>query len=141
MPCSDSSSGLNIRLTHDEVLERFEFAKITCSSEISGSTGLSAYCKGKTIAAILDLDFHMLVSVLNLNTDEEKQFIMYLELDALKAGLAQYLGIEHDSVDPDRCRISAIEYGEDFIDIAEVILPPKELPKIIACSKADNQTQ
>lgn len=138
MPCSDSSSGLNIRLTHEQKLLSFEFAKITCSSEISAQTGLSAYCKGKGLAEILELDFYMLVSVLNLNDDEEKKFIMYLELDALKAGIAQYLGIDHPSVDPDRCRISAIEYSEDFIDIAEVILPPKELPKIIPCSKIDN---
>jgi NifU-like protein involved in Fe-S cluster formation len=137
MPCSDSSSGLNIRLTNDEVFVSFQFAKITCSSEISGETGLSAYCTGKSLDEILDFEFSMLVAVLNLSADEEKQFIMYLELDALKAGIAQYLGIEHPNVDINRCKISAIEHSGDYIDIAEVILPPQELPKIIACSKAD----
>ncbi len=137
MPCSDSSSGLNIRLTSDEVFVSFQFAKITCSSEITGDTGLSAYCAGKSLEDILDLEFPMLVTVLNLNNDEEKQFILYLELDALKAGIAQYLGIEHPNVDINRCKISAIEHGGDYIDIAEIILPPQELPKIIPCSKAD----
>ena len=137
MPCSDSSSGLNIRLSADEQFESFHFAKITCSSEIGGNTGLSDFCKGKSMEAILDLDFYMLRSVLGLNHDEERQFIMYLELDALKAGIAQYLGIEHPSVDSDRCRITSIERTDDYIEIAEVILPPKELPKILPCSLKD----
>lgn len=137
MPCSDSSSGLNIRLTSDECLDSFEFAKITCSSEINGQTGLSAFCRGKTLEEILELDFYILRSALNLNDDDERQFIMYLELDALKAGIAQYLGIEHPSIDPDRCQISSIEHTGEYIEIAEIILPPKELPKILPCSLKD----
>ena len=139
MPCSDSSSGLNIRLNADERLESFQFAKITCSSEIGGNTGLSDFCKGKPLPEILELDFYMLRSALGLNSDEEAQFIMYLELDALKAGIAQYLGIEHPSVDADRCRITSIEHTGEYIEIAEVILPPKELPKILPCSLKDRE--
>ena len=137
MPCNDSSSGLNIRLNLDDTLQHFDFAKITCSNEISGGTGLKEFCKTKNLEDILDLDFFMLRTVLNADTDEEKAFILYLELDALKAGIAQYLGIDHPNVDRERCIISSIEYTEDHIEIAEVILPPKELPKIISCSKAD----
>ena len=136
MPCSDSSSGLNMRLDSQERLLSFEFAKITCSSEISAQTGLSSYCHSKTLTEILELDFHMVVSVLNLNEDQEKQFILYLELEALKAGIAQYLGIDHPSYDAQRCRITSIEHTDDYIEIAQVILPPKELPKIIPCSKS-----
>ena len=134
MPCSDSSSGLNIRLTPDERLDGFQFAKVTCSSEIGGNTGLSAFCKGKSLEEILDLDFYMLRSALGLNSDEERQFIMYLELDAVKSGIAQYLGLDHQGVDFNRCRITSIEHTEEYIEIAQVILPPKELPKIMPCS-------
>jgi hypothetical protein len=136
MPCSDTSSGLNIRFDSQERFLSFEFAKITCSSEITASTGLSPYCHLKALPEILDLDFSMLVSVLNLNNDQEKQFILYLELEALKAGIAQYLGVDHSSYDPDRCRITAIEHTDEYTEIALVILPPKELPKIIPCSKS-----
>ncbi len=139
MPCSDSSSGLNIRLGPNERLVKFEFAKITCSSEIGGGKNLSQYCAGKSLEEILDLDFRMLVSVLNLNTDEEAQFILYMELDALKSAIAQYLGIEHQGVDVDRCKITSVEQGEGFIDIALVILPPKELPKILPCSLSERK--
>jgi len=137
MPCSDSSSGLNIRLDLNERLVKFDFAKITCSSEISGGTKLSQFCAGKTMEEVLDLDFRMLVSALDLNGNEEGQFILYLELDALKAAIAQYLGVEYPGVDTQRCKISSVEYGDEFVDIALVILPPKELPKILPCSLSE----
>ena len=81
----------------------------------------------------------MLVSVLDLNADEEAQFILYMELDALKSAVAQFLGIEHEGVDAERCKITSVEYGDEFIDIALVILPPKELPKILPCSLGDRK--
>ena len=139
MPCSDSSSGLNIRLDPNDRLVQFEFAKITCSSEIGGGKPLSSFCAGKTLEEILDLDFRMLVTALNLNADEEAQFILYMELDALKAAVAQYLGVEFPGVDPHRCKITSVEWGDEFIDIALVILPPKELPKILPCSLSDRK--
>ena len=141
MPCSDSSSGFNMRLDLNERLVKFDFAKITCSGKIGrGGKGLSPFCAGKSLEEILDLDFRMLVPALNLNADEEAQFILYMELDALKAAVAQYLGIEYQGVDAERCKISSVEYGDEYIDISLVILPPKELPKILPCSLSDRET-
>ena len=79
----------------------------------------------------------MLVSALGAHGDEEKQFILYLELEALKAGIVEYLGITHLGVENDRCRVTSIEHTEDYIELALVILPPKELPKIISCGSAE----
>ena len=137
MPCSDSSWGLHIRLDLNERLVKFDFAKITCSSAIERGESLSRFCAGKTLEEILGLDFRMLVSVLDLNADEEAQFILYTELDALKSAAVEYLGIEYPGVDGERSKISSIEHGDEFIDIALVILPPKELPKILPCSLND----
>ena len=139
MPCSDSSSGLNMRLDLNERLVQFDFAKITCSSEIAGAKALSRFCAGRSLEEVLGLAFRMLVSALNLSGDEEAQFILYMELDALKAAIVQYLGIEHEGVDSGRCKISSVEHGGEFIDIAVVILPPKELPKILPCSLSDRK--
>ena len=136
MPCSDSSSGLNIRVDFEEKFLSFEFAKINCSSEISAQTGLSSFCRHKTLTDILELDFNMLVSFFNFNDNQEKQFILYLELEALKAGIAQYLGIDHPAFDAERCLITSLEHTGEYIEIASIILPPKELPKIIPCSKS-----
>ena len=134
MPCTDSSSGINIRLDSGERFVKFDFAKITCSRQITGGTGLSEFCAGRSLEEILDLDFRMLVSALALNADEERQFILYMELDALKAAIAQFLGIEHPGVDIDRCKVTSVQQIDGFTDIALVILPPKELPKITPCS-------
>lgn len=141
MPCNDSSSGLNIRLDLNERLVKFDFAKITCSREITGNTGYSEYCRGQALEEILDHDYQAVAEALQISNDEEKQFILHLEWEALRSGIAQYLGIDHPSIDVDRCRITSIEQTEEFIDIAQVILPPKELPKILPCSLGDKNKQ
>lgn len=137
MPCNDSSSGLNIRLDLNERLVKFDFAKITCSREITGNTGYSEYCRGKSLEEILGHEFLTIVEELKIDGDDEKKFILHLEWDALRAGIAQYLGIEHPSIDWDRCRITSIEHTDEFIEIAQVILPPKEMPKILPCNLGD----
>ena len=136
MPCSDSSSGLNIRLDLNERLIKFDFAKITCSQEISANTGYSKYCGGKTLDEILGHSYHFLISELGLELDEEKQFVLHLEWEALRAGIGQYLGIEREDIDKNRCQITSIQYDDTGVEIAEVILPPKELPKILPCRLA-----
>jgi hypothetical protein len=131
-----------MRLDLNGRLVNFDFAKITCSSEIGGGRNLSKFCAGKSLEEVLELDFRMLVSALDLNQDEEAQFILYMELDALKSAAVQYLGIEREGVDAERCKISSVEQGPEFIDVSLVILPPKELPKILPCSlkdRIDNQ--
>ena len=137
MPCSDSSSGLNIYLDSNEKLIRFEFAKITCSREITGNSGYSKYCAGRSLPEIIAFRFEDLVGELGIAGDEEKQFILHLEWDALRAGIVQYLGIDHTDVDKERCQITSIEFDETGIAISEVVLPPKELPKILPCSLGD----
>jgi hypothetical protein len=137
MPCNDSSSGLNIKLDLNERLIDFDFAKITCSREITSETGYAVLCKGLTLEEILTHDYFQLVKDLKIEGNEEQQFILHLEWDALRAGIAQYLGIEHESIDADRCRITSIEQTDEYIEIAQVILPPKELPKILPCSLGD----
>lgn len=137
MPCNDSSSGLNIRLDLNERLVKFDFAKITCSREIAGNTGYSDYCRGQTLEEVLEHDYFTIADALKITSEEEeKRFILHLEWDALRSGIAQYLGLDHPSIDAERCRITSIEQTGEFIEIAQVILPPKEMPKILPCSLA-----
>ncbi len=137
MPCGDSSSSICIRLDHDERIVSFDFAKITCGRAIDGKTEFQNYCHGKSLQEILEVSFNEVLQDLNL-IDEERQFICYLEWAALRSAIAQYLGLEDEAYDKDRCRITSIEYDKEGIEIAEVILPPKELPKILPCSLSNN---
>lgn len=137
MPCSDSSSSIAIRLDHEEKFVSFDFAKITCGREITATTGYDKYCLGKSLTEIIALSYEQVARELK-STDEETRFILYLEWDALRSAIAQYLGIEDKEIDAERCRISGINYDEKGMEIAMVILPPKELPKILPCSLADS---
>lgn len=132
MPCSDSSSSMFIKLDPDEKFLSFQYAKITCGSEISGGTGYSEFCKGKSLDEILKLSFDDVQEALNPKEDET-QFILYLEWDVLRSAVAQYLGIQDASIDVQRCKISSIDVTEQGIEIAQVVLPPAQMPKITAC--------
>jgi len=138
MPCSDSSSSLALKIDSEDRFVSFDFAKITCGREITAKTGFSKYCQGKPLEDILLYPYSQVVSDLQLK-DEESQFILYLEWDALRSAIAQYLGSEDKEIDKERCLITSIEHSENGSEIALVILPPKELPKILPCSLADNQ--
>jgi NifU-like protein involved in Fe-S cluster formation len=137
MPCSDSSSKLVLKLDLHERFISFEFAKITCGKEITAQTDYNSYCLGKTLHEILNISYREAVSQLKAK-EEEAQFILHCEWEALRAAIIQYLGVHDEDIDNDRCRISSVEHTEKGVEIALVILPPKELPKILPCKSADN---
>ncbi len=132
MPCQDSSANMIIKLNNDDHLDYFYFTKLACGSPIDAQTGFQDYCKGKKALEILDFDFSGIVNELGLE-NEEQQFILYLEWDALRASLAAFFGIEKDTIDAERCRITSIKHDEDGILISEIVLPPRDLPDLIPC--------
>lgn len=136
MPCSDSSSSINLCVDRRDRFISFDFAKITCGREITGETGFSRYCVGKSLKDILNLTFAKISKALKVK-EEEANFILYLEWDALRCAIAQYLGEDIEGLDRDRCQISSITQGDrEEAQVSMVILPPKELPKILPCSLA-----
>ena len=138
MPCSDSSSSIALKFDSDERFVSFDFAKITCGREIAAKTGYSTYCVGWELSEILKIPYAQAVTDLKLQ-DEEWQFILYLEWDALRSAIAQYLGDGNTEYDKERCMITSNEHTDEGIEVAMVILPPKELPKILPCSLGDNK--
>lgn len=139
MPCSDSSSSMVIHLDAEENFLRFEYAKITCGSEIGGKTGLNIFFQQKPLNTIITTSFDQIVTSLNM-TEEENQFVLYMEWDALRAAVGQYSGVENENIDINRCQITSINHTETGTEVALVILPPKELPKILPCGLAKNKS-
>lgn len=137
MPCSDSSSSISIKVDHDERFISYEYAKITCGREITGGTEYAKYLKGKTLDDILAISFQQALTDLKIPAEED-QYILYLEWDVLRSAIGLYLGIENPEIDTGRCMITSIETTEEGIEFAEVILPPKEMPKILPCSIAND---
>ena len=140
MPCNDSSSSIDLKIDQNELFVSFDFAKITCGREITAKTGYSEYCKNKPLEEILKLPYQKVVAELNIQ-DEEGQFILFLEWDALRSAIAQYLGIEDIDIDRERCIITSVESTAEGTNVALVILPPKEMPKIIACGLAPKEAE
>ncbi|MDP2654155.1 MAG: hypothetical protein Q8Q08_09005 [Candidatus Omnitrophota bacterium] len=122
-----------MKLDSFERFVSFDFAKITCGREITAQSGFSKYCAGRDLADILDIPFITVARDLEIR-DEEAQFILYLEWDALRAAAAQYLGADREGIDRNRCLISSIEHTAEGVEVALVILPPNEMPKILPCS-------
>jgi hypothetical protein len=118
-----------IKLDIQDRFISFEFHKMTCGSPIDGETGFQQYCQGKNIFEILNFNFSDLISALHLQ-EEEQQYILYLEWDALRASLAAFFGIQKDGIDSERCLITSVKHDEDGITISEIILPPQDLPEL-----------
>ena len=121
MPCHDSASTINIRLDAQGRLLQCRFTKIPCGRALDTGTGLSAFCQGKSPEEILHLDYRKTAALLDINADEEGQFLLSMELDVLQAGLAKYLGIELEGVDIGRCQVLAVQQGDGYTDITLVV--------------------
>ena len=133
MPCKDSSSLVKVKLDLEEHLLDFDFSKITCSKEIGGGTGYMEYCSGKSAQEILTFDFNDLTRILGMQ-DPDDQFFLYLEWDALRTALCQYLGNDEE-IDRERYQLSSIIHEIDFIEISQVIHPQQNMPKLVSCLK------
>ena len=87
---------------------------------------------------LLSVSYRDAAAALKLSAEDE-QFILYMEWDALRSALAQYLGMDDEDIDGERCQITSIDSDDEGTEVAMVILPPKELPKILPCSLGDKQ--
>ncbi len=128
---------VKIKLDLDERLLDFDFSKITCSKEIGGGTGYLEYCAGKSAQEILAFDFNDLTLTLGID-DPDDQFFLYLEWDALRTALCQYLGNEEE-VDRERYQLASIAHEMEFIEISQVIHPEQNMPKLVSCFKRSVQ--
>jgi NifU-like protein involved in Fe-S cluster formation len=133
MPCKDTTSRVTVLLDQEDCLVDFDFSKISCNKEIGGGTGYLEYCKGKSIDEIMRLEFQELLDFMAPESTED-QFFIYLEWDALRTSLAQYLG-EVADIDQEKYQISSITSDEKGTTIVQVICPPEKIPDIISCKK------
>ncbi|CCQ91532.1 hypothetical protein NITGR_720025 [Nitrospina gracilis 3/211] len=132
MPCKDSSARMTVRLDAEDRLRDYTFHKITCNRNIGVDKTYHDLCAGQPVSVILDTQFGDLIERLNL-LDTEDQFLTYLEWDALRSALQQYVG-QSEGVEMERYRIASIDYSEaGNVEINLVIYPPQELPRIESC--------
>ena len=136
MPCKDTTSKITVILDKNDLLINFEFSKITCNKEIGGGTGYLEYCKNKLADEIVQVEFEEPLLILKPKSTED-QFFLYIEWDALRTCLAQFVGSEIN-VDQKLYRIASIDSNKSGTIITQFMSPPEKIPKIIPCIKRAN---
>ena len=124
MPCNDTTSKALVVLDSQERLLEFDFSKMTCGGKIGGDTGFGEYCQYQSIDEILNIEYEVMAERMGLE-DETERFLLYLEWSVLQSALGQYKGLEIG----ERCKVAAVEYENNRIEIRLVIWPPSEMPK------------
>jgi hypothetical protein len=137
MPCKDTTAEITIHLDEKGCLIDFAFSKITCKKEIGGGTGFLDYCRGKSAEEIMTLEFIGLLDFFSLKSEED-QFLLYMEWEALQAGIAQLLGTP---IKNKRYQIDSINFDEKGTTISQVMSPLEEMPKIVSCLKREKSEQ
>ena len=120
-------------LDENDYFISFDFEKLTCEKPVGGGTGFNSFCQGKSLDQILQIEFSELIEDLGL-VNEELQFLLYLEWDALGTALGQYQGSKQE-VDTERYQIATIAYEANQVEISQMVLPQKEMPKLVPCRK------
>ena len=136
MPCKDTTSKVTVILDKNDLLINFDFLKLTCNKEIGGGTGYLEYCKKKSADEIVEIEFEELLKILKPKSTED-QFFLYIEWDALRTCLAQYMGIKID-INRKQYRIASIDSNNRGTMITQFMSPPEKMPKIIPCIKRSN---
>ena len=132
MPCKDVTSRIVVWLDQDESLINFDFTKLSCAKVIGGGTPFMDRCVGHHLDDILSIDFKDALTELG-GEDEEENFFMYLEWDALRAALFSYSGKEIDSEEKDRYQVASILHTDEGTKISMVIKALSAMPKVLAC--------
>ena len=135
MPCNDTASKITVWLGSDDRLTGCNFTKLTCNRTVGGETGYLEQCMGLSAEEILKIEFQEALDQLN-SENTESQFLLYLEWDALRTSIAQYLGKLED-INQERHQIVSIAHDENGVTIIQEILPPAAMPKIISCRQRE----
>ncbi len=139
MPCKDTTALMTVRVDHNDFLIGYDYAKISCSKAIGSGLSFHEYCQGKSIQQILEWDFLKILQDLEFEEeDTENQFLVYLEWSALRSALVQYLGGGED-LDTGHFEVASVEYGDQEVQIVQVIRPNTDMPKIQSCFKRSRE--
>lgn len=131
MPCKDTKSMVSVRLDSQDRLIDFDFSKVTCGKGIGVGPQYKEYCIGMNIDEILAIEFPSMVEKFDVRGSED-QFLLFLEWDALRAILSQYLG-KDEELDPSKYQIASIVHDGEEVEVHQLIHPPESMPKVVSC--------
>jgi len=129
MSCGFIPSKITLRLDSDEKFLSFDFGKIICGLPVSKELNLSNHFLKKTLPEILQTTFVSLVKDFSIENQED-EFLLYVEWDALRSAIGNYLNVNDETIDKERCHVVSVNHDEEGITIEQILLPPKEMPNV-----------
>jgi hypothetical protein len=127
MGCDDTTSLIIVRVDLNELLIDYDYCKITCGREVNTNSVLLELFVGKPVSFITNSTLADVAKKLKLMSNED-QFLLYLEWDALRNAIFQYMGKELQGYS-NRYQLAAISYEKNFVEIRQNILPLTGAPQ------------
>lgn len=127
MSCPNDSSTIIIRIDKEERFVSYIYQRSYCGQAVTGNRLYEQFCFGKTLPEILALDFSSILKTIVIDSEEER-FLLFVEWDAVRSAIGQYLGVEDEGIDVARCQTVAVKHDDDGSEITQFILPPNRLP-------------
>lgn len=132
MPCPDQASLLKLKVSDDDKILDYTYAKYTCGKPVGLGSGLSKLLVGNPARAVLSLTPMDAVRQLGLESDDDR-FLLVVELEALTAAIAHLYGVP-SNVTP-RYSINRICQENGYTEIYQDAAPVPDAPKIpLPCS-------
>lgn len=132
MPCPDQASLLKLKISDDEKILDYTYAKYTCGKPVGLGSGLKKLLAGNPARDVLSLTPLEAVRRLGLESEEDR-FLLVVELEAVRAAVAHFYGVEA-GVTP-RYTINGIRQEDGYFEILQDAAPVPSAPKIpLPCS-------
>jgi hypothetical protein len=128
MACDNTTSSIMVRVDLDDQLLDYEYSKITCGKEINANSKLLEHFQNRPIIDITNSTLEQVVQELKPLTSDD-QFLLFLEWDALRNAVFQYMGKELQGYS-DRYKLASISYEENHVEIQQNILPLSDVTHI-----------
>ena len=128
MACDNTTSCITVRVDLDDLLMDYDYSKITCGKEINATSKLLEYFQKRSITDITTSTLEQVVQELQPLTSDD-QFLLFLEWDALRNAVLQYMGKELQGYS-DRYQLASIIYEENYVEIQQNILPLSDVTDI-----------
>lgn len=128
MACDNTTSCITVRVDLDDLLLDYDYSKITCGKDINASSKLLECFQKRPITDITNSTLEQVVQALKPLTSDD-QFLLFLEWDALRNAVFQYMGKELQGYS-DRYQLASITYEENHVEIRQNILPLNDVTEI-----------
>ncbi|OGH57312.1 MAG: hypothetical protein A3G34_04585 [Candidatus Lindowbacteria bacterium RIFCSPLOWO2_12_FULL_62_27] len=132
MPCPDQTALLKIKISDDDRILDCTFAKYSCGKPVGIGSELKRLIVGMPARQVLDLSLPDAAGRLGLHSEDDR-FLLLVELEALTAGIALFLGVESGATP--RYSLNGLRREDGYFEILLDAAPVPTAPAVpLPCS-------